>query len=137
MSSLPLVFNILISCLITLIFLYRCGNYRRQHPITTIAVFISWAFSVMFVFLLPLDISLVRIDKEFVFLRIGRNFAFKAAYRECEKTRSTAITSAIADTDQNKVRISSFFLSFEFMTNEIFVERINRRLVSKTVVLCR
>ena len=62
MSGLALGFNIFISCLITLVFLYRCGNYRRQHPITTIAVFISWAFSVMFVFLLPLDISLVRID---------------------------------------------------------------------------
>lgn len=60
MSSLALGFNIFISCFITLLFLYRCGNYRRQHPITTIAVFISWAFSVMFVFLLPLDISLVR-----------------------------------------------------------------------------
>ncbi len=61
MSSVALVFNIIFSCLITLIFLYRCGNFRQQHPITTGAVFISWTFSVLFVLLLPLDISLVNI----------------------------------------------------------------------------
>ena len=59
MSSAVLIFNILFACSITLIFLYRCGNYRRQHPITTGAVFIAWSFSVLFIFLLPLDISLV------------------------------------------------------------------------------
>jgi hypothetical protein len=83
MSSVALVFNIIFSCLITLIFLYRCGNYRRQHPITTGAVFISWSFSVLFVFLLPLDISL-------------------AAYRECINTKSTEIASTITDDDPNK-----------------------------------
>jgi hypothetical protein len=60
MSSVAIVFNVCFACLITLIFLYRCGNYRRQHPITTGAVFIAWSFSVLIVFLLPLDISLVR-----------------------------------------------------------------------------
>ncbi|CAF1544233.1 unnamed protein product [Rotaria magnacalcarata] len=30
---------------------------RRQHPLTTGAVFISWFFSILFVFLLPLDNS--------------------------------------------------------------------------------
>lgn len=59
MSSLAFIFDILFSCLITLFFLYRCGNLRRQHPITTIAVFIAWFFSVLIVFILPLDISLV------------------------------------------------------------------------------
>lgn len=59
MSSAALIFDILFSFTITLVFLYRCGNYRRQHPITTGAVFISWSFSILFVFLLPLDISLV------------------------------------------------------------------------------
>lgn len=59
MSSIAFIFDIIFSGIITLIFLYRCGNYRRQHPITTIAVFIAWFFSVLFVFILPLDISLV------------------------------------------------------------------------------
>ena len=62
MSSVPIVFNISCACLLTLLFLYRCGNYRRQHPITTGAVFIAWSFSVLIVFLLPLDISLVRLQ---------------------------------------------------------------------------
>ncbi|CAF0873038.1 unnamed protein product [Rotaria sp. Silwood1] len=78
MSSVALIFDIIFSCLITLIFLYRCGNYRRQHPLTTVAVYISWAFSILFVFLLPLDISL-------------------AAYQECKDSQSTAISKI--DTD--------------------------------------
>jgi hypothetical protein len=76
MSSVALIFNLIFSCIITLIFLYRCGNYRRQHPITTIAVFISWFFSILFIFILPLDISLVcqriRIDFRKLFLSIFR-----------------------------------------------------------------
>lgn len=59
MSSVAFIFDIIFSCLITLILLYRCGNYRRQHPITTTAVFIAWFFSILIVFILPLDISLV------------------------------------------------------------------------------
>lgn len=59
MSSVAFIFDIIFSCLVTLIFLYRCGNYRRQHPVTTIAVFVAWFFSVLIVFTLPLDISLV------------------------------------------------------------------------------
>ncbi|CAM4921388.1 unnamed protein product [Rotaria socialis] len=78
MSSGALVFDVIFSCLITLIFLYRCGNYRRQHPLTTAAVFISWFFSVLFIFLLPLDISL-------------------AAYRECTRYKSS--TESTINTD--------------------------------------
>jgi hypothetical protein len=61
MSSIAIILNVIFACLITSIFLYRCGNYRRQHPITTGAVFIAWSFSILIVFLLPLDISLVSI----------------------------------------------------------------------------
>jgi len=57
MSSAAFILNIVFASIITLIFLYRCGNFRRQHPITTIAVFISWLFSALFIFVLPLDIS--------------------------------------------------------------------------------
>jgi len=63
MSSVALILNIFFACFITSIFLYRCGNYRRQHPITTGAVFIAWSFSVLIVFLLPLDISLAAYEE--------------------------------------------------------------------------
>ncbi|CAF1105502.1 unnamed protein product [Adineta steineri] len=58
MSSLAFIFDMIFSCIVTLILLYRCGDYRRQHPITTGAVFIAWFFSILIVFILPLDISL-------------------------------------------------------------------------------
>ncbi len=68
MSSAAFIFDIIFSCIITLIFLYRCGNYRQQHPITTLAVFVAWFFSVLFVFILPLDISLVNQINFFLFV---------------------------------------------------------------------
>ncbi|CAF0735064.1 unnamed protein product [Adineta steineri] len=80
MSSIALIFDVIFSCLITLTFLYRCGNYRRQHPITTGAVFISWSFSVLFIFLLPLDISL-------------------AAYRECQSQNISTISTTTISPD--------------------------------------
>ncbi|UJR07691.1 hypothetical protein I4U23_011976 [Adineta vaga] len=58
MSSIAFIFDIIFSLITTLILLYRCGNYRRQHPVTTITVFIAWFFSILIVFILPLDISL-------------------------------------------------------------------------------
>jgi len=88
MSSVALIFDLIFSCLITLIFLYRCGNYRRQHPITTIAVFIAWFFSVLFVFILPFDISLV-CQMIFFFFEFYLLFIFKfqAAYRDCSSPK--------------------------------------------------
>ncbi len=104
MSSAPLVFNIIIACLITLIFLYRCGNYRRQHPVTTGAVYISWAFSALFIFLIPLDISSVNILFHLLF-QIFISF-LKAAYREClgNSTISTTTVSTITTEDLNQVK---------------------------------
>ena len=81
MSSVAFIVNIVFSCLITLFFLYRCGNYRRQHPITTAAVFIAWFFSVLIVFILPLDISLVRWKT--ISSTCSTYLSFKAVYRDC------------------------------------------------------
>ncbi|UJR38477.1 hypothetical protein I4U23_031145 [Adineta vaga] len=82
MSSATLTFDVIISCLIALIFLYRCGNYRRQHPIITGAVFIAWSFSISFIFLLPLDISL-------------------AAYQECSSSNISTTTTTMNPNNLN------------------------------------
>ncbi|CAF4880746.1 unnamed protein product, partial [Rotaria sp. Silwood1] len=83
MSSFAFIFDIIFSCIITLIFLYRCGNYRRQHPITTSAVFIAWFFSVLIVFILPLDISL-------------------ATYRDCLSHAAATVKPLINGSIDNK-----------------------------------
>ncbi|CAF0997675.1 unnamed protein product [Rotaria sordida] len=82
MSSFAFIFDIIFSCIITLILLYRCGNYRRQRPITTGAVFIAWFFSFLMVFILPFDISL-------------------AAYRDCLSLPSTTVTPIINGSIKN------------------------------------
>ena len=83
MSSVALLLNIFFGCFITSIFLYRCGNYRRQHPITTGAVFIAWSFSVLIVFLLPLDISLV---KTLSFVIRLRSISFRLPTKNVDRT---------------------------------------------------
>lgn len=39
--------------------LYKYGNVYRQHIIVTISVLIAWYFSLLIVFILPLDVSSV------------------------------------------------------------------------------
>jgi hypothetical protein len=135
MSSVALIFDVIFSCLITLIFLYRCGNYRRQHPITTGAVFIAWSFSILFVFLLPLDISLVNIH--FVLQNSFGILFIKAAYRECERNQSsstTTIISTITDENLNQVKQISFLLN---INEKSFVECFSPKSMSSTMVLCQ
>lgn len=134
MSSVALIFDVIFSCLITLIFLYRCGNYRRQHPITTGAVFIAWSFSILFVFLLPLDISLVNIH--FVLQNSFWILFIKAAYRECERNQSSSATiiSTITDENLNQVKQISFLWN---INEKSFVEYFSPKSMSSTMVLCQ
>lgn len=39
--------------------LYKYGNIFRQHIIVTISVLIAWYFSLLIIFILPLDVSSV------------------------------------------------------------------------------
>lgn len=43
--------------LLTLCLLHQYGNWRKQHWLVTIAVFVAWYFSFLIVFILPLDVS--------------------------------------------------------------------------------
>ncbi len=68
MSALPLATEIVGLFLVVLYLLYTYSDFRQQNKITLVAVFIAWYFSFMIVFLLPMDISLVRAaQKYFIF----------------------------------------------------------------------
>ena len=60
MSVAPFVVELVVAAVITLCLLHQYGNWRKQHLIVTIAVFIAWYFSFLIVFVLPLDVSAVR-----------------------------------------------------------------------------
>jgi hypothetical protein len=134
MSSIPLLFNIIFACVITLIFLYRCGNYRRQHPITTGAVFIAWSFSVLFVFLLPLDISLVNIlltcFSDFYFYSQG---CLSRVYEKCPNNNNGNINSYYRKFQPSKKKLI-YFLNVKKI---YFIEYFSREFMSSTMVLCR
>ena len=59
MSAGPLVVEILFTFFVAAFLLHRYGNLKKQHVIVTAAVFIAWYFSLMIIFILPLDVSLV------------------------------------------------------------------------------
>ncbi|RUS71672.1 hypothetical protein EGW08_020561 [Elysia chlorotica] len=58
MSAGPLVVEILFTFIVAAFLLHRYGNLKKQHVIVTAAVFIAWYFSLMIIFILPLDVSL-------------------------------------------------------------------------------
>jgi uncharacterized membrane protein len=60
MSALPLATEIIGLFLVVLYLLYTYSNFQQQNKITLVAVFVAWYFSFMIVFLLPMDISLVK-----------------------------------------------------------------------------
>ena len=59
MSVAPFTVEVVLVCLVTLYVLHQYGNLRKQHYIVTGAVFISWFFSFLIIFVLPLDVSSV------------------------------------------------------------------------------
>ena len=62
MSSAPFTIELIVVAIITVCLLHQYGNWRKQHLIVTIAVFIAWYFSFVIVFVLPLDVSSVSIS---------------------------------------------------------------------------
>lgn len=57
MSAAPFTVEMILVFLITLCLLHQYGNWRKQHWLVTVAVFVAWYFSFLIVFILPLDVS--------------------------------------------------------------------------------
>ncbi|KAK7100923.1 G-protein coupled receptor-associated protein LMBRD2-like [Littorina saxatilis] len=58
MSAGPLIVEIICTCMLAAFLLHRYGDLRKQHVLVTLATFIAWYFSLMIIFILPLDVSL-------------------------------------------------------------------------------
>lgn len=59
MSAAPFTVEMILVFLLTLCLLHQYGNWRKQHWLVTVAVFVAWYFSFLIVFILPLDVSAV------------------------------------------------------------------------------
>uniref|UniRef100_A0A6A7G415 LMBR1 domain-containing protein 2 homolog n=2 Tax=Hirondellea gigas TaxID=1518452 RepID=A0A6A7G415_9CRUS len=57
MSMGPMTFAIVLTFFVAAAVLYRYGNWYRHHIVVTVAVLIAWYFSMLIVFVLPLDVS--------------------------------------------------------------------------------
>jgi len=57
MSVAPFTVEFIAVLIITIIILHQYGNLKKQHILVTLAVFTSWLFSFLIVFILPLDVS--------------------------------------------------------------------------------
>lgn len=68
----PLVFEIIITFIIASSVLHRYGNWYHHHIVVTLSVLIAWYFSMLIVFILPLDVSNVSIKFFFIYMKNNR-----------------------------------------------------------------
>lgn len=59
MSLGPLLTEVVLAFCLAASLLYKYGNVFRHHIIVTISVLIAWYFSLLIIFVLPLDVSSV------------------------------------------------------------------------------
>lgn len=57
MSVGPLVVEVLLTFVVAAVVLYRYGNWYRHYLVVTVSVLVAWYFSMLIVFILPLDVS--------------------------------------------------------------------------------
>ncbi|KAJ8667074.1 hypothetical protein QAD02_008736 [Eretmocerus hayati] len=57
MSVAPLLTEVILTFCLAAVLLYRYGNVFRHHPIVTLSVLVAWYFSLLIIFVLPLDVS--------------------------------------------------------------------------------
>lgn len=55
----PLLTDVVVTFCLAAGLLYRYGNWQRHNVLVTIAVLIAWYFSLLIIFVLPLDVSSV------------------------------------------------------------------------------
>ena len=60
MSLAPLIVEVSCVCVLALYLIHYYGNWRKQHLLVTLAAFVSWYFSLLIIFTLPIDVSNVR-----------------------------------------------------------------------------
>lgn len=53
--------EVIFAFVLTTVILNRYGNWKTQNIVVTIAVLIAWYFSLLIIFVLPIDISLVSV----------------------------------------------------------------------------
>lgn len=62
MATVVLALELISVFVLTLAVLHQYGNWRTQHPIVTVAVFVAWYFSFLIIFIVPMDVSSVRLS---------------------------------------------------------------------------
>jgi hypothetical protein len=55
----PLLTEVVVTFCLASGLLYKYGNWLKHHIIVTVAVLVSWYFSFLIIFVLPLDVSSV------------------------------------------------------------------------------
>lgn len=54
--------EVVFAFILTTVLLNRYGSWKTQNVVVTIAVLIAWYFSLLIIFVLPIDISLVSMN---------------------------------------------------------------------------
>lgn len=59
MGVAPLAVEIVATFCVAAAILYRYGDWRRHHVFVTVSVLVAWYFSLIIIFVLPMDVSRV------------------------------------------------------------------------------
>ena len=57
MTIVPLAVEIASVCCLATYLIHYYGNWKKQHIMVTVAAFVSWYFSLLIIFTLPIDVS--------------------------------------------------------------------------------
>lgn len=63
--------EVIFAFILSIVLLNRYGNLKTQNIVVTISVLIAWYFSLLIIFILPIDISLVSLFEIIVIIFIN------------------------------------------------------------------
>lgn len=66
--------EVIFAFILTTVLLNRYGNWKTQNIVVTFAVLIAWYFSLLIIFVLPIDISLVSYFNIILFILFNNFF---------------------------------------------------------------
>ncbi|ODM93216.1 LMBR1 domain-containing protein 2 [Orchesella cincta] len=98
MSSWQLGIDLVTTFLLASYLLFRYGNWYKHHVFVTLSVLVAWYFSLLFVFVLPIDIS-------------------GTAYRQCVDWANSTLQNSTTNSTEPPCTVPPSYVSASVMTN--------------------
>lgn len=129
MSYGPIVSNLICSFLLAAFVLYRYGNWFRHRIIVTLVVLLAWYFSLLIIFILPLDVMSVSLPHRFILYIIFLILYFRRCLGNVYKTIFILIIQMITRLHHLRPLVKNlgvmFLIKYFLVFGELFIGRRN------------